>query len=790
MKRRVATAVALMMQLSTVASAPAASQTDIDRAWNKGLAWLMQSQQADGSWRSGPGLAVQATASAIQAFSQAGLKTGYTYLAGVAWLGNAEPASVDALARQTAALKLAGEEVTGLGSRLLAWRNPGKGWGTLAGHASSLPDTPLAMTAALDAKGKGYSSADISQALCAIMPAQILPSYLWGYVAAPFSVTEFPEPRLQGGAIIPTAYVTLALHRLNNDTSSDSGGVSRPHQATCFGGTYYASTVITTGVTGLLARRHADGGFGDDDTSQVMETALVYQVLRTIQPADPAIGPALDFLLGRQESAGSWQADAFHTALVLSALPAPTALTDTDKDGVPDGVEAVLGLNPALADSRCLATGECRTGTLPAATQLAAAEPPAAAPSLAAGPRPVAAAGDHQGDAPWPAGLGPPDLELFIAGSAIAADLLEGSLAGIFQPGSLQVFFPAPGADDTPEDGFRAILGRLAARVPELSGRTVLVHFRGLGGSYEGVVPVGRGEPLARMVVDERCQDPEADGVWLCPAGRLTEQIPDAGISEVAPSLHAGVSLPPAVAALTLDELAELDAAPISALAYGMAASRALLDEGLEDLSQGEVADLLAGRYRSSWQEIDRRLPDRPITICRLADGAQAAANLLFLGQPCDPEAPAPAGVAEEGLLVVASSTPEGVAQCLGTASAGGTVSQAGAEESISMPAGSLAVGPLPLLRQPAAGEGWGYVPIDGQGPPAVDDPAAGSYPYICTGWMQWRPDTLAADGDERLALLQEIRRRLADPEAMAGLGPAALPPEEAQDMGCPEVLP
>jgi hypothetical protein len=116
-------------------------------------------------------------------------------------------------------------------------------------------------------------------------------------------------------------------------------------------------SAINNGKAYLLTKKNADGGFGPGGTSSVIETALAYLVLRTLNPSDPDAAAALNFLLTRQDSSptlshGSWGAEPFQTALVLSALPTPsTPPVDTDNDGIPDGVEIRLGSNPSVGDS-------------------------------------------------------------------------------------------------------------------------------------------------------------------------------------------------------------------------------------------------------------------------------------------------------------------------------------------------------------------------------------------------------------------------------------------------------
>ena len=126
---------------------------------------------------------------------------------------------------------------------------------------------------------------------------------------------------------------------------------------------YLYPAAISNGLNGLLAKKKADGGFGDGTASTVADTALAYLALRTLRPADTAAAPALAYLLAAQTAAaggalGSWGNNALLTALAMKSLPPPASpLADTDGDGIPDVVEPYTGTNPSVADSRFLARG-------------------------------------------------------------------------------------------------------------------------------------------------------------------------------------------------------------------------------------------------------------------------------------------------------------------------------------------------------------------------------------------------------------------------------------------------
>ncbi len=339
--------------LLVTTSLQAATTAQINNARVQAIAWLLSNQQGDGSWRSGNGSDVQATAAALQALSNAGL-TGAPFARGLAWIANAEAHSVDASARQIIAMAAAGMDTQDKLQRLIGWRNRTLAWGAYDRYSTSFPDTPLASNA-IRTDGTTFTAEGgrLLSAMCQVILAQKTGGS-WNYVS---SVDEVLLPS-DIGAVLPTTYNILEL-----SAYLDTGLGT----LTCAGTSYNFNTVINAALNWLLAQRlRADGGFSEPGTlggvGTPLETALVYLALTKARPTDPAIVPAQDFLIADQDANGSWNNDAFATAMVGMTLPA-TALVDTDQDGVPDVVEAVLGMNPAIPDSRVLATGNGRSVT-------------------------------------------------------------------------------------------------------------------------------------------------------------------------------------------------------------------------------------------------------------------------------------------------------------------------------------------------------------------------------------------------------------------------------------------
>jgi hypothetical protein len=244
---------------------------------------------------------------------------------------------------------------------------PGGGY---RGHGASFVDTPLALAALRIADGT-YSTkiTPLVNAVCALVTQRVTDSAGKAWPLAP-SATGQPAIQ-QRGNVLATA---LALHELR-EMQKRLGFTA----LTCSGTGYTPDTVVDEARNWLLAQRNADNGYGErrpDNTlgpSSVQLTALVYRALRNLKtPPEPHTANALAYLDGQRNGGnGSWRDDALLTAQVLAVLPAAAGgqIADTDQDGLPDTVEARLGTNPSVADSRATieAAGLAQSGVSVAA---------------------------------------------------------------------------------------------------------------------------------------------------------------------------------------------------------------------------------------------------------------------------------------------------------------------------------------------------------------------------------------------------------------------------------------
>lgn len=305
-----------------------ASQGQIEYARVKGLAWLFLSQRGDGSWTGVSGLEVHSTAAALGAYANAGIRSGTSYNAAMAWTGAANSSSIDGKARQLGALSLTVTDITIPVQQLIKARNIYTAWGSLPGYGSNVADTALALREILrSGYGPSYLVADVGNALCNV----ILPTQTgnggWTYLALGNGMpTNSASP-----SIVPTAYAVLLLQHvvLSGYTGS-----------TCGTSSYTFSTVINSGVNFLTSKQKTDGGFGDESTSGVLETALAYMAIQSANAGHTALAPATDYLIGQQLADGSWATDPLQTGFVLATFPA-TTLVQSANDGIPDAVKSL-----------------------------------------------------------------------------------------------------------------------------------------------------------------------------------------------------------------------------------------------------------------------------------------------------------------------------------------------------------------------------------------------------------------------------------------------------------------
>lgn len=239
------------------------------------VAWLESQQATDGHWEDRPATAVRDTSAVYTALRR--LHPDFSGLATAnSWLAARSVATLD----QRAARFASAASDTDLPA-LLAAREPGKGWGLLAGWTS----TPFDSAVTTEAMVVAGRSADI--------PAEAI-QYLAG--------SQYPDGGF-GFAERGSARILATLRG-----ASALNGV---------GSTY--ADARTRAANWIAARQNADGSFGDGGSSSITDTAEVFAAGSRIALTAGAVEGARLYLASSQQHAGDWNGSVYATALAAVA---------------------------------------------------------------------------------------------------------------------------------------------------------------------------------------------------------------------------------------------------------------------------------------------------------------------------------------------------------------------------------------------------------------------------------------------------------------------------------------
>ncbi len=248
---------------------------------NEGVAWLLDRQEADGSWKDLARTAARDTAEALLALAD--FETaGEAITSGLGWLGLAEPANTDYLARKVAALAASGEDTSAVVQELLTLQNMDGGWGSAANYASSPADTALALNALVAA---GHTGETVFSKGVAYLQSVQKTDGGWGSGSA---------------SDVLTTSAALKLFGLKRQA-------------------YPLDEPIANGTNWLLAKQNSDGGFGNSP-STVYNTAEALLALKEVEGPSQVSSAGIDYLLSMQSGDGSWQASPYQTALAVNAV--------------------------------------------------------------------------------------------------------------------------------------------------------------------------------------------------------------------------------------------------------------------------------------------------------------------------------------------------------------------------------------------------------------------------------------------------------------------------------------
>ncbi|OAI11683.1 hypothetical protein A1359_01655 [Methylomonas lenta] len=285
-----------------------------------------------------------------------------------------------------------------------------------------------------------------------------------------------------------------------------------------------------------------------------------------------------------------------------------------------------------------------------------------------------------------------PDLEIFMSGATAQDKAIAALFNNLCDAGTLDVFKDNNKAGSEGKDHTAYFCTLSSANVPGLSvngspvsSANVLFHKRSAGGSAQGVNPLIDNVAIAAMRIDNGNCAVSSGTTWFCNAqgANLSNQVSDAGISDVEPKMFVGPNKPSnagavdaaaADAALTVEAAAALlFGVPVSDNLYvalqkaqGLLAAPANCAAGayteacMPSLSKQQVAELVSGQIKK-WSEfkingtaltsltagmtydsgdgvIRQVTPtDTKVHFCKRIDGSGTGAQMYakFLNNPC-----------------------------------------------------------------------------------------------------------------------------------------------------------
>ncbi|MBI2495275.1 MAG: FG-GAP repeat protein, partial [Candidatus Omnitrophica bacterium] len=317
----------------------------------RGLAWLAANQNASGRWGRNARLGVLETTTAVDTLLALGASSTEVTRA-VTWLAAQPAPNTDYLARTLVTFTEANAAVATLKSSLERQVVSVPGVPPVWGLAVFYDSDPLDTALALDAlRRTGGSTISLNGILTLLFDYLQNPDGGWGVgKSAPSDVSV-------------TAQVLMALAPYRSFTG--------------------VQPKLDAAVNWLMTQQHGDGGFGNEGVSTVYETALSALALQALAAQPGAVQQAVSFLTVRQGADGSWNGQAYETALAVRAIA--LALSDPP-------VLAAIGGRSVTEGARLEFTVSATDPTPGDTVMLAASPLPANATFTAAGGNPASGA--------------------------------------------------------------------------------------------------------------------------------------------------------------------------------------------------------------------------------------------------------------------------------------------------------------------------------------------------------------------------------------------------------------
>jgi hypothetical protein len=397
---------------------------------------------------------------------------------------------------------------------------------------------------------------------------------------------------------------------------------------------------------------------------------------------------------------------------------------------------------------------------------------------------------------------------LFISGASATQKGFTGIINAMFTGTTIR-FANTTGSSKN----YEAVAGKLAAGAGAWSNQNVIIIDRVLGGSVWGVNPVARATAIESLDVTSATCGSTGSGTSAAPyvcsvTPEAGFQVPDAGVSDIAPNLFQApynTEGETAAESLTAAELASMSAKPIYSLAFGVPVTK---NVPLVNLNKATVSAIMTGNV-GTWNQVDASLPADDIVVCRRVPGSgtQSVDNLYFGNFPCSSGFNVPADRyasgawddaartytvtgATGGLVVVENSTSGDVRNCLDKAVTGGTMpgsDRDGNAITVDFGAGGhKAVGVMSMdsLKDSKSTGNWQFRSLDGAGTITWDNTSnapvttgTGKFPTLASlidgtwdlqGWISFQIPTRTTGAKKALA--EAFLLKAQNPAVLAGV--------------------
>ena len=252
------------------------------QAIDKGIVWLGESQDANGSWSSTLVTPFEATCVVADTLNHLGT-AGVAYSNAIGWIETQTVFSIRYLSQKIKPLAEYGSNTAILIGTLTSSQNTDGGFGISQGYESDILDTLLALSAL---KSANYSNISVIQPALSYLLANQNTDGGFGFTSE------------SGSSVYLTSLALLTLTQYRTQ--------------------YYLEEAISKATSWLISQQNPDGSMGT-----LWETALAYSALMKVGNGKWEKGSktaCLNCILVNQQANGSWDNDAYTTALCLRAI--------------------------------------------------------------------------------------------------------------------------------------------------------------------------------------------------------------------------------------------------------------------------------------------------------------------------------------------------------------------------------------------------------------------------------------------------------------------------------------